>query len=591
MHAIDWAIIGLYLVTAVAVGVYFSKRAARSTTDFFVAGRTLGWFVAGTSIVATTFSADTPLFVAGMTRTEGIFKNWFWWNAAIGQIACVFFFARLWRRSKALTDIEFVTQRYEDCTARKVLRMFKVFFDGIFLNCAIMASATLGMAKLMTIMLDLSDTVLFEVPLVGGVNSTALLLMVLGAIAVLYSTLSGLYGVVYTDLIQFTLAMIGSIVLAVFVYQDASAGEGFMAKLQSVDGFDPALLNVFPDLSTFSLLSFSFFVYMGLFWSAEVAGTSYHVQRMLAAKSERDSMLAFLWFNICNYVIRPWPWIIVAIMSLYYFPVIDDPEDCFALMMNKFLPVGFKGIMVCAMLAAFMSTLDTHLNVGTAYFVNDLYRPFIAPGRDEKHYILVSRIGMLVLVLIALIVASMVDSIFGIFIFLGLMFAGVGTITIARWYWWRVNVYSEIAAIGSTFVLGLLLQYFIPDRNGADYFAVRVTIIIFAVLGIWMLVAWLTSSKPGPQAIEFYKRLRVGGPGWRKIAEMTQVDPISAQFGISFVAWLSCTVFLYATLLGVGKFIVHEWLWGGVYTVVAVLSGLVLKSCMGKISFGIEDEN
>ncbi len=591
MHAIDWAIIGLYLVTAVAVGVYFSKRAARSTTDFFVAGRSLGWFVAGTSIVATTFAADTPLFVAGLTRTDGIFQNWLWWNAAIGQIACVFFFARLWRRSKALTEIEFIVQRYDPCTARNVLRIFKVFFDGILINCTIMASATLGMAKLMTVMLDLPDTVLFEVPLIGGVNPTMLLLMVLGAIAVLYSALSGLYGVVYTDLIQFTLAMVGSIVLAVFVYQDASAGEGFMAKLQSVDGFDPAVLNFFPDLSTFNVLSFSFFVYLGIFWSSEVAGSSYHVQRMLAAKSERDSMLAFLWFNICNYVIRPWPWIIVAVMSLYYFPVLDDPEQSFPLMMNKFLPMGFKGIMVCAMLAAFMSTLDTHLNVGTAYFVNDLYRPFIAPGRDEKHYILVSRIGMLVLVLIALLVTSKLSSVLAVFKFTGLLFAGVGTITIARWYWWRINVYSEIAAIGSTFILGPLLQYTIPDRAGADFFAVRVTIIIFAVLAIWILVAWLTSSKPSPQTIEFYKRLRVGGPGWRKIAEMTRIDPISAQFGISFMAWLSCTVFLFAILLGVGKFIFHEWLWGVAYTVVAVLSGLVLKSCMGKIRFGIEDED
>jgi len=262
MHPIDWAIVALYVLSAIGIGVLFTKKAGNSTVDFFVAGRSLPWWIAGTSIVATTFSADTPLFVAGLSRTTGIHGNWFWWSAAIGSIASVFFFAKLWRRTEALTDIEFVVKRYEATAARSSLRVFRVFYNGVFVNCVIMASVTLAMAKIAKVILNLSNEALFEMPLFGPVTPTGVVLLLLGGSALLYSALSGLYGVVYTDLVQFVLAMLGSIGLAVIVYMDASGNGGMMTKLAASPDFKSSLVWFIPELSSFNLLTFAFFVYI-----------------------------------------------------------------------------------------------------------------------------------------------------------------------------------------------------------------------------------------------------------------------------------------------------------------------------------------
>lgn len=359
---VDWLIVGAYVVTALVIGLYFAKRAAPSTAHFFVAGRSLPWFVAGTSMVATTFSADTPLAVAGLSRQSGIYENWFWWSAAIGQLATVFFFARLWRRTGLLTDIEFLVLRYEPSTVRSALRIFKVVFDGILVNCIIMASVTFAMAKVIQVLLDLSPTPLFSFPLVGGVTSTALVLFLLAGTAVLYASLSGLYGVVYTDLIQFGLAMIGSIGLAAMTYIDAAGDAGIVAKLAAVPDFNADFLRFFPDITSFDLLTMTFMVYIFVTWWQYAPGNGYFVQRLLATRSENDAFLAFLWYNLCHYVVCSWPWIFVGLLSLHYLPQLDHPESAFPEMIDLFLPVGLKGIMVASLLAAFMSTLDTHLN-------------------------------------------------------------------------------------------------------------------------------------------------------------------------------------------------------------------------------------
>jgi len=355
----DWVIVGMYVLAAIAIGAAFKKKADASTEGFFLADRSLTWVVAGTSIVATTFSADTPVFVAGMSRGTGIHYNWFWWSAIIGQLATVFFFSRLWRRSGIVTDIEFLMKRYEPTPENHLLRIFKVFFDGVYINCVIMASVTLAMAKVFKVVLGLSDQALYHLPLIGDVTPTGLLLCVLGSTAVLYSALSGLYGVVYTDLIQFALAMTGSILLAIIVYVNISTGDGLHANLESAPGFDRAVLNFLPDLSHWDTAVFTFLVFIGVSWWSAAPGNGYTVQRMLSTRSERDSFLAFLWYNICHYLLRPWPWIIVGVCSLYYFPELADPEASFPSMIAKFMPVGLKGVMVASLLAAFMSTLDT----------------------------------------------------------------------------------------------------------------------------------------------------------------------------------------------------------------------------------------
>lgn len=592
MATLDWIIVGIYILTAIMVGVYFTKRAAKSTADFFVAGRSLHWFIAGTSIVATTFSCDTPLFVAGMSRSQGVSSNWFWWSAAIGQIASVFFFAKLWRRTEVLTDLEFIALRYEKTRLTKGFRIFHVFFSGVYFNSVIMASVTLAMVKIVKVVLHLSDKALFTMPVFGDVTSTGLVLIILGSAAVLYSILSGLYGVVYTDFIQFGLAMFGSIALAVIVYTHAAGGEGgLIANLNATPGFKPALLNFFPDLSTFDLKSFSFIIYMTVLWWGGVVGGGYHVQRLLATRSEKDSLFAFLWYNFCHYVLRPWPWIIVGMVSLIYFPDLADSESAFPRMIDEFLPVGLKGVIVASLLAAFMSTLDTHLNWGASYLINDFYQPYVAPNKSPRHYVNAARIAMVFITIITVLVSTRLTGILDTYKYLGVLFAGCGTITIAKWYWWRVTPLSEISGLMTSLFMGnMLVFYWMPDVKidgelVVDAFAVRVVINIIVTAIVWVSVTLLTSKEPGAQAIAFYKKMRLGGPGWRKIAELTGIPPHKGELKNNFIAWLSCVVAMFSLLLALGKFLFHEWVTGIVYLLVMLVSGLILKDRMKKISF------
>ncbi|HUT29260.1 MAG TPA: sodium:solute symporter family protein [Sedimentisphaerales bacterium] len=586
MDNLDWVIIGLYLVAAVGIGVCFTKKAGRSTADFFVAGRSLGWFIAGTSIVATTFSSDTPLVVAGISRQTGIHGHWFWLSLATGQIATVFFFARLWRRTEAMTDIEFIIQRYQPSKATSTLRVFKVFFDGVLINCIVMGSVTLAMAKIIKALLHLPDVTLFHFPLLGDVNYVAIVLFILAATALLYSALSGLYGVVYTDLLQFVLAMLGSVGLAAYVYFDASTGDGLIKKLAAAPEFKTDFLDFFPDLSSFNLVTFTFLVYVCVTWWARAPGNGYYVQRLLATRSEKDSVLAFLWFNVCQYVVRPWPWIIVGLLSLHYLPHLKDPESSFPMMIDVFLPAGLKGIMVASLLAAFMSTIDTHLNWGASYIINDFYKPFINPGKNAKHYVFVSRIGMVMLMMAALLVTTRLSSVLGAYKYLGVMFGSIGTVMIARWYWWRVNPYSEIAAIVASLIVANYLQIVLPSTPGADLFAVRVVLTITVVTAVWVLVTFLTSKQtPDPHTLAFYTKMRIPGPGWKKVSRAAGVKPIAGEFTQNLIAWLLCVVFIFSATLGLGKFILLQWKWGLIYLVAAIVAGCALRRTMRSMSF------
>lgn len=586
MSGWDWAVVALYVVGAVAIGAYFARRAARSTADYFVAGRSLPWIVAGTSIVATTFSADTPLFVAGMTRKTGIWSNWFWWSAMIGQIASVFFFAKLWRRTNALTDVEFIVQRYEAGPQTTALRIFRVFFSGIVVNCVIMASVTLAMAKILKVMLNLSDAPLFWLPFFGGVTPTGGLLVILGGSAVVYATLSGLYGVVYTDLVQFVLAMVGSIGLAAIVYVDASGGEGLAANLAAAGGYNESLSRFFPDLSTMSLPTVTLLLYIFVTWWGAAPGGGYHVQRLLACRSERDSVLAFLWYNFCHYILRSWPWLIVGLLSLIYLPHLKDSESAFPAMIDKFLPKGLKGVMVASLLAAFMSTLDTHLNWGTSYLINDFYKPYVAPGRSQHHYVGASWVCMLILTVAALIASTKLSGILEAYKYLGVIMAGVGTVMILRWYWWRVNPWSEISAMACSLTVGnLLALWWLPDVEGENWFAVRAAINVGVTLVVWVTVTLLTGRRPTERVLAFYRRMKIAGPGWRKVAAMTGVVPIRGELLGSLIAWLSCTLMMFSLLFAIGRFLFLEFRDGVFCLLAALAGGLILRSCMARMSF------
>ena len=592
MAPLDWAVVVAYVVIAICIGIYFTKKASKSTTDFFVAGRSLPWFIAGTSIVATTFSCDTPLNVAGMTHRTGIFMNWFWWSAAIGQAATIFFFARLWRRTEALTDIEFVTKRYDASRATSILRVFRVFYDGVIINCLVTASVTFAMAKILKVMLNLSDTPVFQAPFFGDVTPSALLIIILAVCVMIYATLSGLYGVAYLDFVQFILAMVGSIALAAIVYVDVSTagGTSMMDKLSAAPNFKQEILRFFPSFNTFDIVTVTFLVYVFIAWWPMSPGHGYFVQRLLATRSEKDSMLAFLWYNICHYIIRPWPWIIVGVFAYHYFPDLTDSESSFPLMINKFMPVGLKGIMVASLLAAFMSTIDTHLNWGSSYLINDLYRPFINKNATKKHYVKISRIGMVFLIVVALLITTKLERIIDAYMYLMVLEAGLGTVMILRWYWWRVNPYSEITGIGTCFIVANLMYFIRPDVTAADgtvtnYMAIRLMVTVAVVALVWISVTLITSRKPSPQTIEFYKKMRISGPGWRRLQKLTGVEPYPGEFKQSLIGWITCSVFLLAILLSIGKFLFHQWSWGTFYLVLALVSGYILKKIMSKVQF------
>jgi SSS family solute:Na+ symporter len=550
MAWIDWTIVGLYVASAIGIGAWFTRKASQGTSDFFLAGRSLGWFVAGTSIVATTFAADTPVFVSAMSRTDGISANWFWWSVLIGQVATATIFARLWRRSEVITDVEFVQLRYGPGPITKLLRIFKSFFQGIFVNCVVMAAVTLAMVKITTVLLGINP------------EHTWIVLLVLGLVGLLYSAMSGLYGVVYTDIVQFSLAMIGSIGLAVIAYIDASSGEGMMAKLAASSDFKPELLQFFPRYDEISWPLFTFVVYVMVLWWASAPGKGYSVQRLLATKSERDAKLAFLWYAFLHYVMRPWPWIVVGLLSMIYFPTVEDPEHVFPLMIDHFLPTGLKGIMVAAMLAAFMSTIDTHLNWGASYLVNDVYEPYIKPKASPNHYVWVARFVMIFIMAAAIIATTLIPDILSAFKFIGVFFAGIGTVMIARWFWWRVNAATELFALYATIIFATIVLIFIPDLTidgeTIDRFGLRILIMTVCVSAFWIPFAISSSKRPSEAAVAFHNKMQIGGAGWNAISK------IPAELTAGLYEWVIVMALLLCILLGTGKLLFHEWIVGGI---------------------------
>lgn len=588
MTWVDWGIIVLYLLAATAIGVYFAKKAAASTTDFFVAGRSLPWYIAGTSMVATTFSSDTPLWVAGAARDEGIYVLWIMWASVLGTLATVFFFARLWRRSEVLTEIEFISRRYDGGAATHGLRIFKALFDGVFVNCIIMASVTLAMSKILTVILGLSQEPLFLLPLLGPVTPASLLLVLLGVTALLYTMLSGLYGVVYTDLIQFTLAMVGAIALAVIVWLDLSARGGVLSQLQTVPDFHPEKLNMFPEIG-WNLETATFFILVTVSWLFLAPGTGFYLQRVFATRSETDAMLGVYWFCFCHYVLRSWPWIVVGIASLVYFPGLVDSEQAYPEMLDAFLPIGLKGIMVASLLAAFMSTLDTHMNWGASYLVNDIYQPYLAQGRDRKHYVSAARYAMVILICIAIFIGARLTGLLDAYKYLLVFWAGISFVLVARWYWWRINTWSEIATLVTAMVFGNLLFILVPDQPGGDWFAVRMLVNFIVTTAVCIVVTYLTTpAGPSSQTVEFYKRLRVQGPGWRRVREITGIAPADAALKDNAIAWAASVLFIYGILFASGYAIFEEWTMAGIYTLVTLAAAMIVYKKFAVVTEGLK---
>lgn len=594
MHILDWIVVGAFLAVSVLIGLWFSKRAARSKEDFFLAGRNLGWFVAGTSIVATTFSSDTPQWVAGHTRAAGISGNWIWWTAAIGHIAAVYFLARYWRKSNALTDIDLIRLRYEPGPAASTLRTSKAFFDGVFVNCGIMASVTLGMITVLKIAIPLhpdpeTSLALWNNPVwsvglpdlaifpdafsitYGGLIAAGLTIFVL-----VYCGISGLYGVVYTDLIQFLLAMIGTTALAVIAYVHASGGDGLMDKLGEAD-FGADKLALFPDLSLWNIETFTLLVFLGVFWWKDVPVYGFHIQRLLATKNEKHALGALLWFNISHYALRSWPWIIVGVLAVVYFPDLANPEQGYARMIDRFMPIGLRGLIVTAFLAAYMSTMSTHLNWGASYLVNDV---LLASNRGQTltraKQILFARSMTVVLAVVVGILASLLTGMLEVYKFLAMFWSGMAVMLLVRWYWWRVNAVTELTCVVATFICGIavyaapvvsVIQAFygligLWDGNidaQPDPFPMQVILMTLGMPLIWLPVAFLTHPKPGKAEHAFYKQVRPSSPGWRRVAQETGLALPKGGIMLNLASWLGCVAAVYGFMLGMGYALFHKW--------------------------------
>ncbi|PYO59659.1 MAG: sodium:proline symporter [Gemmatimonadetes bacterium] len=564
----DWSVVALYFLFNIAVGLYYKSRASRDTAEFFLSGRNVPWWLAGTSMVATTFAADTPLVVTGLVARNGIAGNWLWWNLLMSGLLTVFFYARLWRRAGVMTDIEFSEIRYAGPPAA-FLRGFRALYLGLLINCIILGWVNLAMAKILQ--------------LVFGISKGEALWIVVGLIVLTsaISTLSGLWGVLVTDLFQFVIKMGMVIVLAVVAVQAVGGIEAMKAKL--VSGGQASVLSFVPDVGSAWMPMLTFFVYIAVNWwatwypGAEPGGGGYVAQRMLSAKDEKHSLLATLWFNIAHYAVRPWPWILVALASLILYPGLADPETGYIRVMIDYLPSSLRGLMVAAFAAAFMSTIATQLNWGASYLVNDFYRRFVRRDASEPHYVRASRVATALLTVISAAVAFRIESIGGAWKLLIITGAGTGAVLLLRWYWWRINAWSEVAAMITAFVVSVALQTIGGlDSDRPLDFAHIVLVTVAVTTVVWLAVTFLTRPESDSTLVAFYRRTRPSRAGWGPVATLApDVRPSAGGLG-NLIDWVAGCVLVYGVLFGVGKLLLQETLAGLVLLGVAAVAGALI---------------
>jgi len=584
MQIIDWIIILLYFVVSLVIGLYYSKKASGSTEDFFLSGRKLSWWLAGISMVATTFAADTPLAVTELVGQNGIAGNWLWWNMLIGGMLTVFFFARLWRRANILTDVEFIEFRYSGKPAAS-LRGFKALYMGIFMNTIIMGWVNLAMIKILIGMFP------------EYVNSSNALYYVGGCmlLTAIYSAISGLWGVAVTDAFQFVLAMIGCIILAIIVVNQPQIGgiTGLQEKLPDwAMRFTPEITSDTSASSVGGILAItisSFLAFIGIQWwaswypGAEPGGGGYIAQRMMGAKDEKNSLYATLFFQIAHYCIRPWPWIIVGLCALVLYPDLSQADKGlgFVKAMNEFLPPGLKGLLLAAFLAAYMSTISTHLNWGTSYFINDFYRRFITKDKSEKHYVRVAKLMTIVFMFLSVLVTTQMTSISGVWSFVIECGAGLGLVLILRWFWWRVNAISEIVATIVPFIVYGVLYFGEFDVKFPNTLYIIVPITTIA----WLITALITKPTDESKLESFYRRVHPGGIGWKRISlKLTDVVSDTGYY-LLFIDWIAGIVLVYSFLFGIGKIIFGNYLTGFLFLLVGFGAALVIKRNFDKVGW------
>ena len=553
LSTLDLGIILASILISFLPAIFLVRRASQSTTEFFTSGRSAPWWLIGISMVATTFSTDTPNLVTNMVRESGVSDNWLWWSFLLTGMLTVFFFARMWRRSGVLTDLEFYEIRYSG-KAASFVRGFRAVYLGLFFNCVIMATVNLAAAKIGNVVLGwpMYRTLIFA-----------------ATITIFFASVSGLWGVLVTDSIQFLITMTGTFAVAYFALQQPEVGglHGLISKI------DPKTLSLLPDFGDWPTAMAVLIIPITIQWwsvwypGAEPGGGSYIAQRMLAARSEKDALTGTLFFNAMHYALRPWPWILVALSSTLIFPTLGDIARAYPYVdphligndmaypaMLKFLPAGFLGLMIAGLLAAYRSTIETHLNWGASYLVHDLYRRFLKPDASERHYVWAGRVTTALLMIAAASLTFALDTAAESFQLILGIGAGTGLLYLLRWFWWRVNAWSEVAAMVSSFLVAL--GFFIAKKSGHAVPATESLIItVVTTTIVWVATAFLTPPTDRETLLAFYRKVRPAGPGWREIRALSGVTAAPDSLPQALLGWVLGCTFIYAALFGTGSFL------------------------------------
>jgi solute:Na+ symporter, SSS family len=564
LAALDYAVIGGYLLVVFLVGIMLTRRAGKSIEHFFVGGRGMPWWLLGVSMAATNFSIDTPIAITNLVAKEGIGGVWFFWASAISALLVTFLFARLWRRAGVLTDAEIIEQRYSGRPAA-ALRLFKGFYFGIIFNVFIMGWVFLALTKVMEGVTDLE---------------TSLVLWVATILVFVYTVASGFYGVVLTDFFQYFIAFAGSILLAGYAVAEVGGLEALVDKLHTHPDLSPTVTNFFPSLSADSMMPVSMFmVYMMVQWWAHkyADGGGKHIQRMLSAKNENHSMAAAFFFSFVNYALQIWPWILTALCALVLFGKLPDPEMGYPMMMARVLPTGLLGLVVVCLVGAFMSTIDTHLNLGASYMINDVYKRFIRTQGSDQHYVLMSRLMMAVLLVLAVILSLYINSVEQAWKFLLTFASGAGLTWIVRWFWWRANAWTEFAGMLASGIVATVLQVTVPDLS----YSWKLLITVSITTVIWLTVTFLTAPVDDEVLAAFVRRIRPGSPGWRAVCERHNIQQLPF-LGQALTQWAVALVCLFSLNFGIGSLLLQKTTTGLLLLTLATASGILLARLLLK---------
>ncbi|MBV8724555.1 MAG: Na+:solute symporter [Candidatus Eremiobacteraeota bacterium] len=581
LTALDWVIVVVSLGISFVPAIVLARRAGRNIAEFFAAGRQAPWWLIGISLVATTFSTDTPNLVTNLVRDGGVAENWVWWSFLLTGMATVFFFARLWRRSGVLTDLEFYELRYSG-RAASFVRGFRAIYLGLFFNCWIIATVNLALVKIAGI-------------LFGWPRAETLAICV--AVPIIFAATAGLWGVMVTDMIQFCITMTSAFAAAYFAVHAPGVG-GLHGLVAHVRAHDATILSILPNFADPKTALGIFVIPLTVLWwsvwypGAEPGGGSYVAQRMLAARTESDALFGTFAFQVMHYALRPWPWIVVALASTIVYPSLHDIQLRFphlspSLLGNDiaypamlvFLPAGFAGFMVAGIFAAYRSTIETHLNWGTSYLVHDLYQRFIRPQSSQRELVLMGRVVTALLMALGIVLTLLLDNAKNAFNLLLSIGAGTGLIYLLRWFWWRINAWSEVSAMCASFAVSL--GFLIAAKSGRAADSVTTLLVTIGVTTVvWIAVTFATPPVDAVTLRAFYAKVRPAGPGWRRVARASGLPASEDSLTLAFAGWILGLAAVYGALFGAGGFVYGRVAQGVAWSAVS------LAACYGLLAIG-----